>query len=193
MADSYPRRNQASGIWKINDITKNIKEDGTYPGSIGGDRAVFFGGWSPVQIYNTIDFIEVTSTGNATDFGDMTSAAYGGSGFSDGVRAGIYGHGSPLANTIEYVFISTTGNGADFGDATTARQYSFGASTKTKGFSAGGKTPSISNVIEFITVASVGNGTDFGDLHTAQAQAGSGNNHVRALYGGEKHQQQQMP
>ena len=28
MSESYPRRDQARGIWKINDITKNIKGDG---------------------------------------------------------------------------------------------------------------------------------------------------------------------
>ena len=31
MAESYPRRNQARGLWKINDINKNIKELGTFP------------------------------------------------------------------------------------------------------------------------------------------------------------------
>jgi hypothetical protein len=31
MANSYPRRDQARGIWKINQITKNIKDQGTYP------------------------------------------------------------------------------------------------------------------------------------------------------------------
>ena len=31
MGESYPRRDQARGLWKINDITKNIKEEGTYP------------------------------------------------------------------------------------------------------------------------------------------------------------------
>ena len=41
MSESYPRRDQARGIWKIGDITKNIKDVGTYPGSIGGDRAIF--------------------------------------------------------------------------------------------------------------------------------------------------------
>ena len=183
MSESYPRRDQARGIWKIGDITKNIKGDGTYPGSIGGDRAIFFGGWAPGGGNNIIDFVEVTTTGNATDFGDMTSARYGGSAFSDGVRAGMYVATSPVT-AIDYVHVSTTGNAADFGDATVARLYSFGASTKTKGYSAGGRTPSLSDVIEFVTVASVGNGTDFGDLHAGQEKAGSGNNHVRALYGG---------
>ena len=39
MANSYPRRDQARGIWKINDITKNIKGEGTYPQ--GSTRGLF--------------------------------------------------------------------------------------------------------------------------------------------------------
>ena len=31
MGESYPRPDQARGLWKINDITKNIIEEGTYP------------------------------------------------------------------------------------------------------------------------------------------------------------------
>ena len=180
MSDSYPRRDQARGIWKINDITKNIKGVGTYPGSIGGDRAIFFGGWTPGGGVNNIDFVEITTTGNATDFGDMNVTSYGGSALCDGIRAVMY-QNNPA---IDYVYISSTGNAADFGDTVTARQYSFGASTKTKGFSAGGRTPSVSNAIEFITFANTGSAEDFADLHTATEKAGSGNNHVRALYGG---------
>ncbi len=44
MSESYPRRDQARGIWKINDITKNIKEDGTYPQLGGGTIGIFTGG-----------------------------------------------------------------------------------------------------------------------------------------------------
>ncbi len=35
MATSYPRRDSASGIWKISDITSNIKTEGTFPGTHG--------------------------------------------------------------------------------------------------------------------------------------------------------------
>ena len=31
MATSYPDRTNASGIWKLDDITKNIKTEGTWP------------------------------------------------------------------------------------------------------------------------------------------------------------------
>ena len=87
-------------------------------------------------------------------------------------------------NTIDTYQINTLGNAADFGDAATTRLYSMKASTKVRGFSAGGRTPSVSNVKEFITIASTGNGTDFGDLHTAHEKGGGANNFTRALYGG---------
>ena len=31
MGESYPRRNQARGLWNIKTITNNIIEEGTYP------------------------------------------------------------------------------------------------------------------------------------------------------------------
>ena len=73
MSESYPRRNQASGIWKINDITKNIKEDGTYPQLNLGDRMLVSGGSNP-SITNTIESIEISTAGNAANFGDLVTA-----------------------------------------------------------------------------------------------------------------------
>ena len=75
MAESYPRRNQARGLWKINDINKNIKELGTFPK--GSTRALFAGGETPTFV-NTIDHITVETAGNATNYGDLTSADYNG-------------------------------------------------------------------------------------------------------------------
>ncbi|MEK9698012.1 MAG: hypothetical protein VW270_19745 [Candidatus Poseidoniales archaeon] len=71
---------------------------------------------------NTIDYITMTSIGDAIDFGDLTAAAHGSSVMSNSVRAVIYlggtnGNGS-TTDTINYVTISTTGNAADFGDST---------------------------------------------------------------------------
>ena len=45
MATSYPDRTNARGIWRLSDITRNIKTEGTYPrGSTTGLAA---GGISP--------------------------------------------------------------------------------------------------------------------------------------------------
>ena len=45
-------------------------------------RGVFAGGSQPANV-NTIDFVTITSTGNATDFGDRTVGANGIAGCSD--------------------------------------------------------------------------------------------------------------
>ena len=71
---------------------------------------------------NTIDYITMTSIGDAIDFGDLTALAHGSSVMSNSVRAVIYlggtnGNGA-TTNTINYVTIATTGNAADFGDST---------------------------------------------------------------------------
>ena len=87
MSDSYPRRDQARGIWKIGDITKNIKGDGTYPK--GSTRALFAGGETPTFV-NTIDQITIETAGNATDFGNLTSTSEDGSGAGTFTRA-IFG------------------------------------------------------------------------------------------------------
>ena len=75
MGTSYPDRTNARGIWKINDITKNIKSDGTYPHSnTGAVRAIWMviGGAPGVQ--TTIDYFQTSTAGNAVDFGDLSVA-----------------------------------------------------------------------------------------------------------------------
>ena len=82
-------------------------------------RGVFGGGHTPTVV-NTIDYITIASTGNATDFGDLTAArGYMGKGQACTVTRGLFQGGieTPvIVNTIEYIDIATTGNAADFGD-----------------------------------------------------------------------------
>ena len=67
MANSYPRRDQARGIWKINDITKNIKDEGTYPQLGGGTIGLFIGGVAPSITANS-DQVRIETRGNDTSF-----------------------------------------------------------------------------------------------------------------------------
>jgi hypothetical protein len=70
-----------------------------------------------------MDYITIASTGNATDFGDLTSGkAYqrGTSSSTRGVYPGGY-NGSNLDN-IDYITIASTGNAQDFGDLLAANQ-----------------------------------------------------------------------
>jgi hypothetical protein len=74
------------------------------------------GGQSPTS--NVIQYITIASTGNATDFGDLTVARNytpGASNATRGVFCGGNDGGSGL-NVMDYITIDSTGNATDFGD-----------------------------------------------------------------------------
>jgi hypothetical protein len=149
-------------------------------------RGVFAGGRStspPTFNYvNTIDYITIASTGNATDFGDLgtvnADTVTGCSSETRGLFAGFNG------NVIEYITIATTGNSVDFGDFS-ANRYSMGAcSSPTRGLFGGGQISGVSNVIDYVTIASTGNATDFGDLTVARTTLAANSSSTRAVFGG---------
>ncbi len=86
-------------------------------------RAVVAGGYVDPSPGNTdhIDYVTIATKGNASDFGNMTSAREGCGGASSHVR-GLIAGGTGAVNTIEYVTIATTGNATDFGDMDIARK-----------------------------------------------------------------------
>ena len=106
--------------------------DVDYSGGIRGSggissptRGVFAGGAdSPSSAaVNIIHFVTLASTGNSTDFGDISAAKrIEGGGTSSHVRGLIAGSASPATiNTIEFVTIATTGDAQDFGDLMSSR------------------------------------------------------------------------
>ena len=146
----------------------------------GRGRGVFCGGYygaapSPGNISDQMDYVEIATTGNATDFGDMAHNAAKQGSVSSSTR-GVTGTGiSPGVTTkMQYVTISSQGGGSTFGDLTLARTHPAAASNTTRGLFAGGWNPISFNVIEYITIASTGDGTDFGDLKQPRWFAGGG-------------------
>ena len=138
----YPRIDNAGGLWKLPEIA-NYKIGGFWPDV--GSRGLFAGGRNPGES-NIIDFIEIASTGNASDFGDLTSTKYGVASASNGTRGIFFGglDGYPSeSNVIEFVTIDTAGNGADFGDLTVNRGSPSGISNRTRAIAAGGGDDSI--------------------------------------------------
>ena len=125
-----------------------------------------------------IEFVNIASTGNATDFGNLSAAAAYVAANSNGtndraVLGGLY-TGS-FTNIIEYITISTTGNVTDFGNLTLARSGPFGSSngpSERAIFGGGYATSAVTNTIDYITINSAGDAADFGDLQTAR------NNHA---------------
>ena len=72
---------------------------------------------SSPAVVNTMDYFTIASTGNATDFGDLTVAVRGGFGMSNSSRGLLAGGNNPSdQNTIGYITIASTGNATDYGD-----------------------------------------------------------------------------
>ena len=146
-------------------------------------RAIFAGGTkqaADAQV-NIIDYLDMDSTGNASDFGDLSSARdMASSAMASSTRVVFSGGGrvDNGVNTIEYVTAASTGDVTDFGDSTVWSAYPSGLSSSTRGISAGGYnyssggqgTNANTNVIEYITIANTGNATDFGDQTAAHRQ-----------------------
>ena len=136
-----------------------------------GTRGLFMGGGPSAS--DTIDYISISTLGNAQDFGNLSLARWTGGSAASSTRAiTAGGETSSIVNTIDFGTFASTGNFSDFGDlATGMGQGVGGASSSTRGVFLGGGTPSKSNVIQYITIAAEGNAIDFGDLpYSADAQ-----------------------
>ena len=134
-------------------------------------RGIFAGGYSdssPYPRYNIIEFITTASTGNATDFGDLSSALSENAGVCNSFRGMIAGCGDPTSKVIEVLTIATLGNSVKFGELSDTRDLLGGASSPTRGVYAGGQTPSsATNIMEYISLQTEGDAVDFGDLTVA--------------------------
>lgn len=131
------------------------------------------------SIQASIDYVTIASAGNASDFGDLTTATGAAAGFSSntrGMRASGWDSSGTPQNTIDYITIASTGNATDFGDVATSRAHTSGTSNSTRGLIISGGTGSggntVNNTISYVTIASTGNDADFGDV-TAGARAGA--------------------
>jgi len=89
--------------------------------NLTNDRGVFAGAINN----NRIDYITITSLGNATDFGDLTDKGMPAGTSSGTGDRGVFGGGdragSATSNIIDYITISSAGDAADFGDLTVGR------------------------------------------------------------------------
>ena len=119
MAPSY------SGVWKLQ--TQYQYRTG-WPVDLNlvlaAGKALFFGGQDSGTNKNEIDKINMASTGNATDFGDLAVISSFGSASASSVKAVVHvglSTSSNRSDTINTVNIDSTGNATDFGNLSNAR------------------------------------------------------------------------
>lgn len=136
-----------------------------------GDRGLTAGGFDSTY-RNHIEYYDITTASNSSDFGDLTRTKGSFSAVSDATY-GVFGAGLSTFEVIDYVTISTAGNATDFGDAGAGRSAS--ASDASRGCFAGGYDGTATTAaIEYITIATTGNTTSFGDLTAASSSYNNG-------------------
>jgi hypothetical protein len=106
---------------------------------------------------NTVEYVDMISTGNTADFGDLTQARKKGAGAGGFTRILCLGGQTPTnVNTIDFVNPVATGNFADFGDLVNA-----------------GQTTNCSHSNNVKTISADGSGDDDGVVITHMASQGN--------------------
>ena len=141
----------------------------------GRGRAVFGGGYGPSSPYpemNVLDMVNITTEGNAVDFGDLTvgrsANGMGGNATRGILAAGRFPGPGNARKDIDFVTFSSSGGANEFGDLINEVNTSAGFSDATRAIWSGGYDGNNSpyprtNVMTFITIATTGNSSDFGD------------------------------
>ena len=137
----------------------------------GGTRGLFMGGYQSPAKRDFIEYVNISTTGNSVDFGNLIAANMNASGLASRTRA-IAGGGNTgsVVDTIQAVTISSTGDAVDYGNLTVARRYAAPMNSSTRGLFAGGGTPTVQDVIDYTTISTAQDAKDFGDLQLLYLQ-----------------------
>ena len=134
-------------------------------------RAIYGGGRNqPANLaLDDIVFVNISSKGNTTTFGNLTRLLFSQSGSANSVRGIFAGGGLPggtYTDEINYITMASEGNAVQFGNLSVGSQYLAATANQTRSLIAGGNLDGGTklNTVEFITISSTGNAADFGDL-----------------------------
>jgi len=175
--------------WNMVTDTPNL---GVGADTTAGARGIAIGGdATSTPADTTIDYITITSTGNAVSFGTLGTASYNGTAVSSSTRGVCMGGRSDPSSTktMQYITISSTGNSTTFGDLIDLYYGSAGISNSTRGIAVGGApqfgSPVYINDIEYITISSTGNAQDFGTSSISATYRGGCSSPTRGIsFGG---------
>lgn len=147
-------------VWALN--TYGPSAYSAASGSVTPDvlqRALFNGGSTGPTRQSAISYITITTTGNATNFGNLTAAKEGPVCCASTTR-GIIAGGNGDTGNIDYVTLASTGNAVNFGTVSyVATAGGFNSSTRGVLPQGGG-----ANGIFYVTIATTGNAVTFGQL-----------------------------
>ena len=150
-------------------------------GCSSSTRGIFAGSYTPNIALgrDDINFVTISTQGNTTDFGTLSTITFAqqssSSNSTRGIFSGGYGGSPDSQNTIQFITIATTGNTTDFGDLTNQRKRSMSLPSPTRAvIVGGGVAPSEGNVttMEKVEILTTGASVDFGTLANGVQAAG---------------------
>ena len=174
-------------VWDIKERNDLVRaNDLTVPTS--SQRGIFYGGDVNTPISNIIDVVQISTAGNAVDFGDTTVARSDIGTAANSIR-GLGGGGRSPSGThdqIEFITITSNGNATDFGNLSVTREDMSGGVTSdhTRALFCGGQTPALFNIVDYTNFTSTGNASDFGNLSVARRSSASCSSPTRFLVAG---------
>ena len=169
-----------AGVSTVTSTSHMVMPSGPTEFRGGRGRGIFFGG-DPANPGN-MTLVEIATTGNGTDFGNLSNNLGNCKGCASSTRGLIMGGGTPSVQSgIQGVTISSQGGVFDFGDLTQSKNDTQCVANDVRGICAGGGTPTKVNLIEFVTIASTGDASDFGDLTVIRSMGGGSGDTTRGI------------
>jgi hypothetical protein len=172
-------------VWAINDYGNGPLSDATssFTPAIPS-LGLMAGGDNGSGDVDLIEQIDIATTANVTDFGDLLAAREQATGAGSDTRGVIAGGRHPSQNVIQYITYASAGNATDFGDLSASRYNSSSASNNVRMIIAAGYEGSEVNTMEYINIQTTGNAIDFGDLGNSYYNGNRGqiNSTTRALF-----------
>ena len=158
----------------------------------GGGRGVICGGLddvsSPWVEFNQMDYITISTTSDALNFGNMALGGWRRASCSNGIRGVLAGgYFSPGGNAaaMEFFNIATPSHCFTFGELTGLRTGAAGTSDGSRGvIGLGHNTQNDLNGVDYITIDTVSNATNFGNLTRANKLVSACSNGSRGVWGG---------
>ena len=183
---NYPQFDDQVGVWKLKDVNDAVMGGYWRQANAGVGRAIVAGGFTP-SYTNTISSFTMASSGNATDFGNLTDSRGEFGAMANLTRCIFAGGNSSTSpnssNIIDYVTISTVGNASDFGDLAAATYRSTGVGgNATRGVVTEGNSDG--DQLVYITPSSTGNAIDFGNRTVSGTYVAGVTSPSRAVFSG---------
>ena len=156
-----------------------------------GYRGGLVGGFgsSPNNPTDTIDYITISTLGNALDFGNIAGATRRDSlaclsSRTRVVHCGGNNSSSNAVDNIEYFTIASTGDSLNFGGLLNSGQkFPAACSDGVRGLIGGGYNGTdYTNVISYITITNTASSVDFGDLTSPGSEASAVSSSTRGIW-----------